>query len=101
MGRLFHDINLTLTPATGAVTSAEFITRGELRLTCISPKTGSTTWNARIQDDAGRVLYSWTSKTGFMTDLSHVPLNGKNTLSLYTASVDEAFDILLRVEQEV
>lgn len=101
MGRLFHDIETTITPATGTGTyTFPISTRGTLKLIYIAPTTGTTTWDLKLTDQKSRILQYYQGQTGTLRDTEELPLLGVMTVTIENASVDEAFDVLLRIEQE-
>lgn len=101
MGRLFHDMEFSLTTATAtAAGTAAIPTRGTLKLAYVNPLSATTTWDLKITDQKGRILRHYQGQTGPLRDTEPLPLLGVMTVTIENATADELFDILFRIEQE-
>lgn len=54
-----------------------------------------TTYNATLTDFEGHVIRTWTLATEVVNDLTPTPVMGDVTLAVNTSSADEAFKILV------
>jgi hypothetical protein len=66
-----------------------------LRQILCKPATGSTTYNLSVENSDGLKIYENTSNTGETQFSMTVPVSGKVTVKIASASVDEAFIIHL------
>lgn len=102
MGRLFQDIELTLTTSSGGA-SGNFnvsTTRGTLKYFYVKPATETTTWDLKIIDDKDRVVRHYKTELGTLRDVEELPVYGVYTFTLENSTRDELFTIFGRVEQE-
>jgi hypothetical protein len=101
MGRLFHDIEATITCVSGTGTyTFPIATRGTLKLCYVAPATGTTSWDVKLVDQKSRILQLYTGQTGTLRDTEQLPLLGVMTVLIENSTKDEDFDVLLRIEQE-
>jgi len=63
----------------------------------IKATTSTTTFNLTITDPDSIAVRKFTNLTGTLNDLTPFPMNGINTVEISSASVDEAFTVLVCV----
>lgn len=63
----------------------------------VKAATSSTTFSLTITDPDSVAVRKFTNITGTLNDLTPFPMDGINTVEISSASVDEAFTVLLCV----
>lgn len=69
--------------------------RGLIKQIIVNPNTETTTYNISILNTNGIEIYSRTSETGSIAELTDIPINGICTISITSATADELFNIYL------
>jgi hypothetical protein len=72
---------------------------GEIVLIYVKATTVTTTFDFQIIDPSDRVIRQYTSSVGYIRDSEVLPVDGVHTLKILNSTVDEAFDVLLRVRE--
>jgi len=61
--------------------------------------TATTTFDLKIQDSAGYPVRKFTAAVGELNDLGKWSAQGVHTITIENASADEAFDLLMVIEE--
>lgn len=61
----------------------------------VTPATASTTYDVKITNPDGLVIYERTSETGTISEVTTLPLLGTYTVDIMSATADEEFIICL------
>jgi len=97
---VIHKEIISLTPSSGvASTNTNSLLVGILREVLASPATASTTYDLTITSPEGLIIYQITSQAGDLADEVVLPMRGIHTVALANATVDEAFNINLVVDE--
>lgn len=100
MSKIIHKEKLAITTASGTIsgnTSARI--QGLLRSISVKPTTASTTFDIKLVDDQSVTLWERLSETGSFSEQVALPFRGVYTLTISNATNDEAFTIMLGIEE--
>lgn len=90
----------TITPLSNTVSVNTPKLRGMLSYLHVESLTGTTTFDFQIIDWNSRIVRRYEAETGYINDSEPLPLDGKYTLKIVNASVDEKFKILLVLKEK-
>jgi len=92
-----EQIDITTVSGAGSVNTAGL--RGILRQVRVIPTTNTTEWTMVINDRKSRDILPLTSEVGTYNAQHQLPVNGKYTVALSGTTNDEAFIILLNIQE--
>ena len=100
---IIYPIEISQTSSSGAWSfNTEKIKAGTLKQIYIKSATATTTFDFQITDDKSNVVFDTSqdgsTATGILNILLELPLRGKYTIAVASASADEAFTGRLMVE---
>lgn len=97
---MIHSENLSGSTASGTLAvNTNSVMQGIIKSVIVSPATGSTTYNVAITNPDGLTVYSKTSNTGDIFEQTELPVRGMYTVTISSASADEAFSIALVLQE--
>jgi len=96
---IFQDVEKTVLPVLGTVAVNTERIRGIATLFYAKAVTSTTTFDLKITDNKSRIVRYYREETGTLRDIVHLPVDGIYTLTIENASVNEAIDIYIRVEE--
>ena len=98
---LIHKERLTGSTASGSLTRTTAKFSGVVcKQLYIKPTTATTTFNVAITDKDADTVYEEVGYQGTLIREVEIPLSGNYTVSITSASADEAFTIFLAVQEE-
>ena len=97
-----NGLPLTITTASGTISFNTGILRGTLSQLWVKPTTDSTTYDVKLTDRKSRVVRIFSGYEGTLNELSiGLPVQGKYTFTIYNASADEAFEVMMVVDDGI
>ena len=99
MSTTWHPQQGTATTAAGSATANLIMRNSTLSQIYVNPTTSSTTYNLSLLDRFSRTVYEKESLTGLHSELPDLPVLGNMTLTIASASADEAFDYFLALKE--
>lgn len=96
---LIYNGQINTTTASGSASENTKHIRGLFRHLVIKPTTETTRYNLSIVNPAGAEIYYRTSETGTLSEILDIPVLGVYTISISSATKDEAFIIQTIIEE--
>lgn len=101
MTTLIHNEQVNGTPSSGTyVVNTAVTVQGMLRQVIVEPATSSTTYDVKIENNKGHIIYQRLSETGALAESVDVPVKGILTFTINNSTVDEAFTAQLAVQNQ-
>ena len=73
--------------------------RGLIKQIIVKPATLTTTYNIDITNPLSAIIYERTSEIGELAEINSIPVNGIYTVTISSATKDEAFEIQLITQE--
>lgn len=96
---IFREEQVDITTSSGAGSANTANLRGIIRQIRVIPASSDTEWTMAINDRNSRDIVPLTTETGVYNQQHALPIDGKYTVALSGASADEAFIILLNIQE--
>jgi hypothetical protein len=95
-----NGLPVTITPVSGTIAVNTITMRGTIEQIWAKATTDTTTFDLKLTDRKSRDVRKFINEVGVLNDTEHLPVDGKYTLTIENASVDEAFKIMLVVKED-
>jgi len=94
-----HGFPVSILPVAGTISFNAPYVRGDLTLFYVKATTATTQFDVKIIDKRGRVIRHYQKEIGLIRDEGSVGIVGKHTITIENSTVDEAFDVLMKVKE--
>ncbi len=97
---IFQDVVKSGTASSGSFSVNSDYMRGMTALIYVKAASSSTTFDFKIIDSGDRIVRHYQDEEGVLRDIDPLPVFGIYTFTVENASVDEKFDIFIRVREK-
>ena len=94
---LWHRIEKSFTPSSGAWSANTLKLRGIIKHIWIKPASADTTFDFSMTDDGNRKVVEYLTEEGLLDDRCSIPAQGVYTMAIANASADEPFELMIMV----
>ena len=96
---IYQDIIKEVTAAGGTGTVNSDRMNGELMFLWVKATSAANDFDFQIIDPAGRTIRHYTDEVAYIRDSEILPVKGIHSLKILNASINELFDIMIRVRE--